>query len=310
MQRFVTCCKFYEMKKIQNILLFAVVMFLVFSCTSAKPIPLFNNDAELNLVSNEFSFTEGPAADSEGNVYFTDQPNDKIYKWNWRDNSIELFSDKTGRANGTYVDKDGNLLTCSDENGEIWKFSTSGNHEILAKNYLGKRLNGPNDLWIDEWGGIYFTDPLYERSYWENFKQEIVEEGLYYRYPNGKIKRLDTFTQPNGIIGSNSEKKLYVSDIDAGKTYVYDISDKGTLSNKKVFCDTGSDGMTLDNRGNLYLTGDGVTIFNKEGKQIEHINIPEKWTANVTFGGKNFSTLFITASNSVYTLEMNVSQGK
>ncbi len=258
------------------------------------------------LISNQFTFTEGPASDSFGNVYFTDQPNDKIYFWNWKTNQIALFLGKTGRANGTYFDKNDNLITCSDDNGEIWKISKNKTIQILSKGFEGKRLNGPNDLWIDHFGGMYFTDPLYQRDYWRNFKVEIPEKNLYYRNGNGTITKLETFVQPNGIIGSQKLKKLYVSDIDAGKTYVYDILGEGKLSEKKLFCEMGSDGMTLDSQGNLYLTGKGVTIFDKNGKKITNIPIDEDWTSNVTFGGENNSTLFITASHSVYALKMNV----
>ena len=283
---------------------------LIVNCTSKKSIisnDLVQENAEIELISSQFSFTEGPASDAFGNVYFTDQPNDKIYVWNWKTNQIEEFLDKTGRANGTFFDQKGNLLTCSDENGEIWKINEDGVAEVLTTSFEGKRLNGPNDLWVDENNGIYFTDPLYVRDYWKNFKQEIPEKNLYYRNSDGKIIKLDTFTQPNGIVGSQKLKKLYVSDIDANKTYVYDIQGDGKLTNKKLFCNLGSDGMTLDNLGNLYLTGKGVTVFNKNGEQIHHISVPENWTANVTFGGENFSTLFITASKSIYTLKMNVS---
>ncbi len=283
---------------------------LIVNCSSKKSIisnDLVQENAEIELISSQFSFTEGPASDTFGNVYFTDQPNDKIYVWNWKTNKIEEFLEKTGRANGTFFDQKGNLLTCSDENGEIWKINEDGVAEVLTTSFEGKRLNGPNDLWVDENNGIYFTDPLYVRDYWKNFKQEIQDKNLYYRNSDGKITKLDTFTQPNGIVGSQKLKKLYVSDIDANKTYVYDIQGDGKLINKKLFCNLGSDGMTLDNLGNLYLTGKGVTVYNKNGEQIHHISVPENWTANVTFGGENFSTLFITASKSVYTLKMNVS---
>jgi len=283
---------------------------LIVNCSSKKSIiskDLVQENAEIELISSQFSFTEGPAADAFGNVYFTDQPNDKIYVWNWKTNKIEEFLEKTGRANGTFFDQKGNLLTCSDENGEIWKINEDGVAVVLTTSFEGKRLNGPNDLWVDENNGIYFTDPLYVRDYWKNFKQEIPEKNLYYTNSDGKITKLDTFTQPNGIVGSQKFKKLYVSDIDANKTYVYDIIGEGKLGNKKLFCNLGSDGMTLDNLGNLYLTGKEVTVFNKNGEQIHHISVPENWTANVTFGGENFSTLFITASKSVYTLKMNVS---
>jgi len=288
------------MKRILNLGLIGLVLAFL-SCKSQNYNAMFDN-TEPKLVSDQFTFTEGPAADKAGNVYFTDQPNDKIYLWDWKTNKITEFLDKTGRANGTYFDENDHLITCSDKEGEIWKISKDKSVEVLSKGFEGKRLNGPNDLWLDGNGGIYFTDPLYKRDYWENFKVEIPEKNLYYRNKDGKISKLETFTQPNGIIGSIKSKKLYVSDIDAGKTYVYDILGEGKLSEKKLFCEMGSDGMTLDKEGNLYLTGDGVTIFNNKGEKIHHIKIPEDWTGNVTFSGENNNVLFITASKSVYTL--------
>lgn len=284
---------------------YVVILLILINCKVQNTnVKLF--EVPPTLLSSQFSFTEGPAADKDGNVYFTDQPNDKIYFWDWKSNKVDLFLYKTGRANGTYFDKNDNLITCSDDNGEIWKISKDKDIQALSKGFEGKRLNGPNDLWIDKSGGIYFTDPLYERDYWKNFKVEIPERNLYYRNQNGNITKLETFVQPNGIVGSQKLKKLYVSDINAGKTYVYDILGEGKLSEKKLFCEMGSDGMTLDNQGNVYLTGKGVTIFNKTGVRIYNIPIDEDWTSNVTFGGENNSTLFITASHSVYTLKMNV----
>ncbi|OCA76101.1 gluconolactonase [Chryseobacterium artocarpi] len=293
------------MKNICKIGMIGLVLALV-NCQSVNTSKMFYEGVKPKMVSDKFSFTEGPSADQEGNVYFTDQPNDKIYYWDWKTNQIIEFLDKTGRANGTHFDKDGFLITCSDDNGEMWKISKDKKIDVLFNNFEGKRLNGPNDVWNDTFGGMYFTDPLYERDYWTNFKQEIPNKSLYYRNKEGKISKLDTFTQPNGIVGSEILKKLYVSDIDAGKTYVYDILDEGKLSEKKLFCEMGSDGMTLDKHGNLYLTGDGVHVFNREGKKIYHISIPEKWTSNVTFGGENNDVLFITASKSVYTFPMKV----
>lgn len=276
------------------------------NCQSVNYSHMFYDDVKPEKISDQFSFTEGPSSDEEGNVYFTDQPNDKIYVWEWKTNRIIEFLDKTGRANGTHFDKDGNLITCSDDQGEIWKISKDKNVQVLLKGFEGKRLNGPNDVWNDSSGGLYFTDPLYEREYWDDFKQEIPHKSLYYRNKEGKVIKIDTFTQPNGIVGSEKFKKLYVSDIDAKKTYVYDILGEGKLSEKKLFCEMGSDGMTLDKHGNLYLTGNGVRVFNRSGKKIYHIPIPEDWTSNVTFGGENNDILFITASKAVYILPTKV----
>ena len=99
---------------------------------------------------------------------------------------------------------------------------------------------------------------------------------------------------------------MYVSDIRDRKTYSYTIQNDGSVSGRKFFCNMGSDGMTIDKKGNIYLTGRGVTIFDKSGMRVGNIPVPEPWTANVTFGGKDKKTLFITASKSVYTLKMNV----
>ena len=185
-----------------------------------------------------------------------------------------------------------------------------GSHTVLVTDFNGKKLNGPNDLWVNpKTGGIYFTDPLYRRPYWTR-DPAMQQEGqyLYYITPDRKTVVLaDTeFVQPNGIIGTPDGKKLYVADIGDRKTYVYDIEKDGSLSNKKLFCSMGSDGMTIDKKGNVYLTGRGVTVFNSKGEQIEQIAVDARWTANVCFGGKNMKTLFITASEYLFSLKMNV----
>ncbi|MDR2811237.1 MAG: SMP-30/gluconolactonase/LRE family protein [Tannerellaceae bacterium] len=265
-------------------------------------------DAKVEKLAEGFSFTEGPAVDHQGNVYFTDQPNDRILIWSV-DGKLSTFHEKPGRANGLYFDKQNRLISCSDLDNELWRFDANGNHTVILKDFNGKKLNGPNDLWVHPNGGIYFTDPLYARNYWTR-SPEMQQEGqyLYYVTPDlQSVKRIDTeLEQPNGIIGSPDGKLLYVADIRARKTYVYDIRPDGALANKRLFTAMGSDGMTMDEKGNIYLTGRGVTIFNPAGEQIEQIPVEANWTANVCFGGKDMQTLFITASQYLYSLRMNV----
>ena len=136
----------------------------------------------------------------------------------------------------------------------------------MINDFEGKKLNGPNDLWVDPLGGIYFTDPFYKRPWWEHEEAELEHQNVYYLSPDKKELRMvaDGFTRPNGIIGSKDGKKLYIADIGANKTYVYDVASDASLSNRTLFVEMGSDGMTLDQRGNLYLTGKGVTVFNKK----------------------------------------------
>ena len=294
--------KFYNRLIFTSLLLTAIV-----SCKSQQKA-LITDGSKLVQVANNFSFTEGPASDKNGNVYFTDQPNNKILKWNQADNSINTFMESSGRANGLYFDNNENLLAAADDKNELWRIHKSGEIDTLIADFEGRKLNGPNDLWVDLKGGIYFTDPYYQREYWTRTEADIKEKNVYYISPDLKNISIVAkgLTQPNGIIGTPDGKILYVADIGDKKTYSYSIQKDGTLSNRKLFTDIGSDGMTIDNLGNIYLTGEGVTIFNSKGERLKNIPINENWTANVTFGGKNQDVLFITAMGSVYTLQMNV----
>ncbi|MCF0058110.1 SMP-30/gluconolactonase/LRE family protein [Dyadobacter sp. CY356] len=265
--------------------------------------------AQVEKLGEGYKFTEGPVADVQGNVFFTDQPNNKIIRWDAESGEFSIFSENSGRANGMYFDKKGNLVACSDEDNQVWSFDKIGNHTVLVKDYDGKLLNGPNDLWIDSKGGIYLTDPLYPRDYWKRDpKMQQDGEHLYYLSPDSKklVRADDQLKKPNGIIGTADGKNLYVADIGASKTYVYDINKDGSLSNKTLFVSKGSDGMILDNEGNLYITGNGVTVFNKKGEEIAHFPVHKGWTANLCFGGKNRDLLFITAETAVYGIKMRV----
>lgn len=300
-----------NMYQLKNLLLstFFLSFLLTNACAQrADEKSIIAQDAKLEKLGDGYAFTEGPAVDKDGNVYFTDQPNNKIYKWS-TDGQITLFTDDAGRSNGMFFNEEGKLVTCADMENQIWVFDMDGNHEVILEDYGDNLLNGPNDLWIDPKGGIYFTDPLYKRNYWT--RDTVMQQDgqhVYYISPDKKeITRVDeNLVKPNGIIGTPDGKKLYVADIWDKKTYVYDIKSDGSLSNRKLFTTMGSDGMTIDNKGNIYLTGDGVTVFDKNGKQIAHIPIENTWTANVCFGGSDRDMLFITATKVVYGLKMNV----
>ena len=263
--------------------------------------------AELHQVAADYKFTEGPAVDAQGNVFFTDQPNNRIMRWA-TDGTVSVFMEDAGRANGLFFDRQGNLIACADAQNQLWQISPDKQVTVLVNDFKGKRLNGPNDLWIDPRGGIYFTDPYYQRDYWKHTEKEIENERVYYLAPDKKALTpvATDLVKPNGIIGTADGKQLYVADIGDKKTYVYQVNDDGSLTNRQLFTDMGSDGLTLDSRDNVYLTGQGVTVFNQQGEKIEHIEVDEGWTANVCFGGKDQKTLFITAMKSLYTLEMRV----
>ncbi len=271
--------------------------------------------AKVERLSREFEFTEGATCDAEGNVFFTDQPNDRIMKWSV-DGKLSVFMKPSNRSNGMMFDTKGYLYSCADEKNELWLITPDKKVTVPVKKYEHKLLNAPNDVWIRPDGGLYFTDPWYKRDWWKRGGQEQEVEGVYFLAPQRKEDKPGTPRQltrvigdlktPNGITGTPDGKTLYVSDLKAQRTYAYDIRPDGSLANKRLFCEMGSDGMTIDSEGNVYLTGKGVTVFDRAGKRIDHIDVPEEWSANVCFGGKDRRTLFITASRGLYAVKMRV----
>jgi gluconolactonase len=263
--------------------------------------------AKLEKLAGDLKFAEGPTSDANGNIFFTDQPNDRILEWSV-DGKLSTFLQPAGRANGMYFDAKGNLIACADEKNELWAITPGKKVTVLIKDYQGKYLNGPNDVWVAPDGGMYITDPFYKRTWWNHDTMAQDGEQVYTLSPDGKklARVTNDLKKPNGITGTPDGKKLFVADIGADRTYAYDIQSDGSLTNKTLFCPKGSDGMTIDEKGNIYITGRGVTVFDKTGKQIEHIDVPEPWSANVSFGGKDHQTLFITACKSLYSIHLIV----
>ncbi len=288
------------MRKILTLALFALAL-------AASAEGVFAPDAKLQKLAGGFAFTEGPTCDKKGNLFFVDQPNDRIMKWSNK-GKLTTFLQPSGRANGMMFDARGQLVACADEHNELWSISPRKKIKVLVKCFETNYFNGPNDVWVAPGGGLYFTDPFYRRKWWDHQNMALTNEEVFYLAPDRKTltRVTDDLKKPNGITGTPDGKNLFVSDIRDNKTWRYDIAADGSLTNKIFYCALGSDGMTIDVAGNIYLTGKGVTVFDKAGKQIDLVDVPEKWTANVCFGGSDHQTLFITASESLYSIATKI----
>jgi len=258
--------------------------------------------AKVRLLAGGFRFTEGPACDREGNVYFCDIPNNRINVWKWT-GDLSLHRDNSGGANGMHFDADGSLVICESGNRRVTRENSQGQITVLADKFEGKRLNSPNDLWISPTGGIYFSDPRYGKA----DDLELPTMQVYYLPPGGKPLRCVTtdLKRPNGLVGTPDGKKLYIADEGAGKVWSYDIARDGSLRNQELFVEQACDGMTLDELGNVYLACNKVLIYSPTGQLLEQIPFPEQ-PSNLVFGGKDRKTLYVTARSSLYSLDMSV----
>ncbi len=261
-------------------------------------------DAKAEKVAGGYGFTEGPAADAEGNVWFTDIPNERILKFDVATGKAEIMRSRTGRANGLAFDAKGRLHACEGGNRRVTR-PDGDKAVVLADAFEGKKLNSPNDLDVDEKGGVYFTDPRYGKR--DDLEQTL--EGVYYVNPDGKVLRvIDDLKRPNGVVLSPDGRTLYVADNAAGAIFAYDVKDDGTVGKGREFARAqGPDGITVDTRGNLYAAArDGIRVWDKAGKALATIEIPET-PSNCAFGGKDRKTLYVTARTSLYRIPLNVS---
>ncbi|HMP01897.1 MAG TPA: SMP-30/gluconolactonase/LRE family protein [Gemmatales bacterium] len=259
---------------------------------------------EIVKVQTGFSFTEGPAADKEGNIYFTDIPKNRIMRLS-RSGELSVFLEESQRCNGLMMDPRGRLVACQGGAGRVIAIDTETKEiTVLADRYQGKRFKAPNDLTIDQQGGIYFTDPSFGAG-----PDAQETEAVYYVSPGGEVTRLIAdLKQPNGIHLSRDEKTLYVLPSGTTGLFAYPIEAPGKLGSpqKHEVVKHGGDGMAMDVDGNLYLTQmmlSGVLVVSPEGKQLGLIKLPEV-PANCVFGGPDFQTLYVTARTSVYAVPM------
>lgn len=296
-------------------LLFTLLISLAVSRAGAQqvdnaPIPGLGPTGPVVKVAGGFQFTEGPAADADGKILvFSDIPAERINRLD-ADGKISVFREKSNNVNGTMFNAAGELVGCEMQ-GRIVAMNAKGEVvRVLTDKYEGNRYNAPNDLVIDSGGGVYFTDPHFRAP--DPLPQGVT--AVYYVAADGKVSRLiSDLKAPNGVILSPDEKTLYVIPSGQAEMMAYDVQSPGKLGPGRVFCTLqqpegqtgrGGDGLTVDVKGNLYITsGLGLQVFDPSGRALGIIKFPES-PANCTFGGPDRKTLYATCRTSLYAVPM------
>ncbi len=285
----------------------ATLLFPLFPA-HAQDSGLIAGGADIVEVRGGFGFLEGPVTDRSGDLYFTDINNNRIWRYT-AGGEFEVAIEPSNNANGLTLDLDGSLLICEQNAQRITRREADGSLSVVADSYEGAPFNSPNDLWVHPDGSIYFTDPRYR---FPEGPPSQPGEYVYRISPDRQsVEALVTdIPKPNGIVGTEDGGTLYLASTETRKIYRFDIATDGGLENRTEFADQGSDGMTLDEYGNVYLTwGGGVSIRNPDGDEIEFIETPQN-PANVGFGGADGRTLYMTARTSLYSLRMNVTASR
>ena len=269
---------------------------------------LVDRNAKLTVVGTGFGFTEGPVWDQAGFLYVSDETINKIYRLHLDGRKEEVIA--LGDPDGNTFDRQHRLIDCASVLRAIVEVTPDGKYKVLADHYDGKKFNSPNDVIVGPDGALYFTDPTLDLVAGE--KQEIPFQGVYRLDAKGNVRLLTKdLTQPNGLAFSPNGKRFYVDDSEKRNIRVYDVAADGTLTNGHIFGeepggkdDGVPDGTKVDKNGTLFVTGPkGIWVWDAEGKHLGTIVMPEQ-PANLNWGDKDYRTLYITATTSVYRLEM------
>jgi len=274
-----------------------------YTIAEAKPYsldgPLVKDGAEFRKLAGDFKFTEGPALAPDGKIYFNDIPNERTHAYDPQSGETTIYREPSGRANGLFFTPAGALIACEGGARQVTRTDYAGEVTVLADSFDGKKLNSPNDVVPDRFGGFYFTDPSYGKA--DN--RELDIEAVYYIDRKGKVTQVAAdLTKPNGIIVSPDAKILYVADPGAETIWAYDITAPGNIENKRKFAPVGSDGMTIDKLGNVYVTSTDIIAFSPEGKEVLRVTPPER-PANCLLVG---NTLYVTARKGFYAIDLEV----
>ena len=269
---------------------------------------LVDHNAKLSVVGTGFGFTEGPVWEEAGFLYVSDETINKIYRLHPDGKKEEVIA--LGDPDGNTFDRRHRLIDCASVLRAIIEVTPDGKYKVLADHYDGKKFNSPNDVIVGPDGALYFTDPTLDLVAGQ--KQEIPFQGVYRLDAKSNVQLLTKdLTQPNGLAFSPDGKRFYVDDSEKRNIRVYDVAADGTLRNGRIFGeepggkgDGVPDGIKVDRNGNLLVTGPkGIWVWDAKGNHLGTIVMPEQ-PANLNWGDKDYRTLYIAATTSVYRLEM------
>lgn len=262
-------------------------------------------NAEPELIGGGYGFTEGPAADAVGNVYFSDGANNAIHYWKVGRPVVQFANDSTD-AIGMMLNRRGELYVCEGAAYRIAAYDVRTKAKrILCDQIDGQHFNEPNDLAIDGQDGFYFSDPNYQHR----GQPTVMKQDVYYCSAKGQVSRVSTVCfKPNGVLLSADNKTLYVADARGQAIYRYDVLAPGRLANERRWLDAlgaNPDGLTLDEHDNLYVCCGkaGLKIFDPAGHPIGRIAVH---AANCCFGGPDFQTLCIASADKFLAIRTKV----
>lgn len=297
---------------------------MAFIGTSSALGGLIDPGTEVEQLASGFGFAEGPVWDPDkGILHFSDIPGDVRYSWSPTEGVRETRR-PSNKCNGMVFDLSRNLLVCEHSSSSLVRETRSGNREVLATHFEGKELNSPNDIVVRSDGMMYFSDPSFGRGpvYGVDRPLEQGFQAVYRLPPSSEagseptlVVGREDFEQPNGLCFSPDERLLYINDSSRALIRVYDVDPEGDLSNGRLFFDGIGDGvvadglvdgMKVDERGDVWVTGPGgVWIISAEGEHLGVISVPEN-VGNIAWGGESWSTLYMPSSTSLYRIETKV----
>jgi gluconolactonase len=260
---------------------------------------------QVERVATGFRFTEGPAWSRGGFLLFSDTPGNRIMKYVPGEQPV-VFRENANGATGNAFDAQDRFYTCESHTRRVVRSDRKGEIQVLADRWEGKRLNAPNDIVVRKDGHVYFTDPAFGS---QADTRELDFYGVFHIAPKGGLRLIaKPAGRPNGIALSPNGRVLYVTNSDEHNVRAYDVDHDGDAANERVIIsglDGVPDGLRADDKGNLYVATDRISVYDTQNKLIDNLGTPEK-PSNCAFGDADLQTLYITARTSLYRARRNV----